>query len=340
MPSEETMCQETTRIEAKKIFGDIFNLSESRNNRDNPEKCLEWPEEIGNGFISMITLRPGIFLEIGNFRLREHITISFKQAHNSVSLVFSISGSIRRALDSEKGRYEYWSYTQGHSTIGYLPKHQQSIIKSSAGSRAYYVHITIDPLLLNSFMDGQYDQIPVALRNIVNGAAEQYFYQESLMNPSVNMAIHQIINCPYQSSLKRLFLEGKVLELISYSMAQSVSLGSVSGKNAELRPDDIERLVEARDILIHDLENPPSLLELARQVGTNKTTLNKGFRQLFGTSAFDYLRICRLERARELLDNKIMNVTEAAYSVGYSQHSSFTKAFKKHFGTNPKDHLH
>jgi AraC-like DNA-binding protein len=160
-----------------------------------------------------------------------------------------------------------------------------------------------------------------------------------MISPVVNKAIRQIISCPYRSSLKRLFLEGKVLELISYSLAQFESSADALQKDALLPSDDIERVLEARNILIRNLEDPPSLQTLARKVGTNKTTLSKGFRQLFGTSAFEYLRTRRLERARELLESKEMNVTEAAYSVGYAQHSSFTKAFKKHFGTNPTDHL-
>ncbi|WP_320043044.1 helix-turn-helix domain-containing protein [uncultured Desulfobacter sp.] len=42
---------------------------------------------------------------------------------------------------------------------------------------------------------------------------------------------------------------------------------------------------------------------------------------------------------RDLLENKKMNVTEAAFEVGYAHQQSFTKAFKNHFGTNPVDHI-
>jgi AraC-like DNA-binding protein len=147
------------------------------------------------------------------------------------------------------------------------------------------------------------------------------------------------MNCPYHSCLKRLYIESKALALISYSLAQLVPLAGNTRNNFALRADDKERILEARNILISNLGNPPSLLELARQVGTNKTTLNKGFRQLFGTSTFDYLRVYRLERAKALLETKRMNVTQAALDVGYSRQSCFTRAYKDHFGQNPKDHF-
>jgi AraC-like DNA-binding protein len=153
------------------------------------------------------------------------------------------------------------------------------------------------------------------------------------------MAIHQILDCPYQGSLRRLYLESKTLELITHNLAQLVVDKNGRNRPFTLQSCDIERVREVRDVLICNLENPPSLLELARMVGINKNKLNQGFRQTFGTSVFDYLRIRRLERARELLASKEKNVTEVAFEVGYAQQSNFTKAFKRHFGTNPTDHL-
>ena len=153
------------------------------------------------------------------------------------------------------------------------------------------------------------------------------------------MAIHQILDCPYRGSLRRLYLESKTLELITHNLAQLVVDKNGHDKTFILQSDDIERVREARNVLIYDLEKPPTLLELARRVGINKNKLNQGFRHIFGTSVFDYLRIRRLEQARQLLENREKNVTEAAFEVGYAQQRNFSRAFKKHFGTNPKDHL-
>ena len=331
---------QSTIINAEDLFGNYFNLSESQNIKDDFELYWEWPGEIGNGIMSLLHLRPGIYLEIGNYLLREDVAICFEQTHHSLSLSFSFSGNMKFIVNSDRGQHEYWGFKQGQSIMDYLSKGQQNTIKPSVGIRACNVNISIEPRLINTLMDDQYDQIPVGLQNIASGAENQHFYQASIMTPSVNTAIQQIISCPYRSSLKRLFLEGKALELISYCLAQlSVSMDATQ-KNKELCPAEVERILEARNILTRNLENPPSLIELARQVGTNKNKLNKGFRQIYGTSAFDYLRILRLEQAKELLDSKKMNVCEAALHVGYSQQSSFTRAFKNHFGTIPTDHLH
>ena len=91
----------------------------------------------------------------------------------------------------------------------------------------------------------------------------------------------------------------------------------------------------AKAILLTNLEHPPSLLELAQRVGLNDCKLKRGFRQLFGTTAFGYLYQQRMEKARDLLKVDTMNITEVTAVVGYTNPSAFGAAFKRMFGTTP-----
>lgn len=102
-----------------------------------------------------------------------------------------------------------------------------------------------------------------------------------------------------------------------------------------LRPADLDRLHQAQEILLHDLENPPSLTELAQQVGLNDYKLKSGFRQVFGTTVFGYLHQQRMQSARNLLISTDLNITEIANQVGYTSLSAFSTAFKKFFGISP-----
>lgn len=70
-------------------------------------------------------------------------------------------------------------------------------------------------------------------------------------------------------------------------------------------------------------------------VGTNELKLKQGFRALFGTTVFGYLRRHRMERARQLLLHREVSVTEAAGLVGYACPSRFAAAFRRQFGTRP-----
>jgi AraC-like DNA-binding protein len=136
-----------------------------------------------------------------------------------------------------------------------------------------------------------------------------------------------------------MYLESKAIELISHQLAQLAFTECRSKRSFPLCPDDIERIHDAKGILVRNMENPPSLLDLARQIGLNDTKLKRGFRYIFGTTVFGYLQLKRLERARSLLEERNMNISEVAVTVGYSSLSHFAKVFKQHFGTKPSSYL-
>jgi AraC-like DNA-binding protein len=98
----------------------------------------------------------------------------------------------------------------------------------------------------------------------------------------------------------------------------------------------VEKIARACEILRKEMSEPPGARELARRVGLNHNQLVQGFREMFDLGPFEYLRNIRLEKARDLIAGHECNVTEAAFSVGYSSLSHFTKSFREKFGINPK----
>lgn len=97
------------------------------------------------------------------------------------------------------------------------------------------------------------------MQDILNGTADQYVYQVSIIPAVANMIVDQIMNCPYQGSLRRLYFEGKALELITCGIAQYVVPEAVLKKNAIVRHGDIERVRYAREMVGRDFQNPPKL---------------------------------------------------------------------------------
>ncbi len=87
------------------------------------------------------------------------------------------------------------------------------------------------------------------------------------------------------------------------------------------------------------MDCPPNLAELARKIGVSRTKLHVDFCKVFGTTPFSYLREARLNKAKILLDEGGMNVSEAAFAVGYSNLSHFAKAFMQRFGIPPGKYL-
>ena len=330
------MEKRTAPLDAEGLLGNMSDPSQFQHQMDGFEQIWRWPQEIGNGFMYMIKLRPGLVLVIGNFLLIENIAIRCGYQNLPIVLCFDVSGSMCYSFNGEDGPNKAWEFNSGYSMMAYLPE-WQGVAEYQSGFSMRGVCIYIDPVLLNTFMEGQHDRIPSRLYHIVNGDNNYHFFRATITTPQTNITLRQIFDCPYRGPLKRLYLESKALELVTHCMAQIACVKTLDKKDAVLRSDDIERIREAKKILVNSLEDPPSLVELAMRVGINKNNLNRGFQQVFGTSVFSYLRIHRLELARDLLESKKMNVTEAALEVGYAQQSNFSKAFIKHFGIYPKD---
>ena len=87
------------------------------------------------------------------------------------------------------------------------------------------------------------------------------------------------------------------------------------------------------------LAEPPSLQELADQIGLSLKKLKEGFKQLYGDTVYGYLLEHKMEEARRMLNSQQYNVNEVGLKLGYSTSSHFIAAFKKKYGTTPKKYL-
>lgn len=151
--------------------------------------------------------------------------------------------------------------------------------------------------------------------------------------PSVLAMTHQLFSCPTHASLRQLYLGAKVSEITALCLHHSLSHRETS-LIGTLRQRDIDSLHMAKDILIQEIESPPSLDELAKRLGMNTRKLTQGFRQVFGNSIYGWLQEYRLETAFQLLSMNNANISTVAYQVGYTP-AHFSVAFRKRFGISP-----
>ena len=80
--------------------------------------------------------------------------------------------------------------------------------------------------------------------------------------------------------------------------------------------------------------------ELARQFTMSESSLLRQVKRLTGKTSIKYLQMIRLEKAKELLENKSdQSVEQVMKAVGYQSASSFARNFKQHFGLLPSEML-
>lgn len=160
-------------------------------------------------------------------------------------------------------------------------------------------------------------------------------FEKAMSLPLVSSA-HQVLACSRRGPARRLFMESKGLEILACQIEEFSQ--DASDKKIHLNREDIERLHYARTILEKEFADPPALMVLSRRAGINDFKLKRGFREVFGTTVFGFVRQLRMEKARLLLDTSDMTVAEIALAVGYNSLGHFAGAFKKSFGIVPREY--
>lgn len=152
------------------------------------------------------------------------------------------------------------------------------------------------------------------------------------MTPEMQAIVDQVFRIQYEGKAKMMFFRSQMTSLLAHFFGQ---LSMITEETIPLI--EREKLLQAKDILVENLETPPSLSELSKQIGLNTFKLKKNFKELFGVPVFKYLQNERLNTAHDLIRNQRLTIQEAAWQVGYDSLSSFSNAFSKKFGFRPSE---
>ena len=97
------------------------------------------------------------------------------------------------------------------------------------------------------------------------------------------------------------------------------------------------KLIQAIAEMEHYVEEALTREEIAARVGLSRRQLERLFRRYLNTSPARYYLRLRLERARLLLTQTTMPVTEIAFACGFTSASHFSKCYRDMFGRTPRD---
>jgi AraC family transcriptional regulator len=86
------------------------------------------------------------------------------------------------------------------------------------------------------------------------------------------------------------------------------------------------------------LAEPISLATLAQLAKLSPYHFSRAFKQSFGRPPHRYHTSRRIERAKALLAEPTQSVTEIGFTMGFSEASSFTAAFRRETGLTPSSY--
>jgi AraC-like DNA-binding protein len=297
--------------------------------KDKSDWMWNYPEELAEGTCRSIELRSGIELDINDCQFRDNLRIKLPEREHVLEYCFYLSGNYQ-SDDFSFASGQYALYGSGMAPFETFEFH--------SSERVIDINVHLNPETFLSFLGDSTGQLPCEFAHLIRGT-DLYYSTIGNITSGMQVVLQQILHCPYQGTTKRIYLESKVFELMSLLVEADVAEREGKKDIPKLKNDDVERIHYAKKVLSQRLDNPPSLMELARIAGLNDCTLKRGFRQCFGTTVFGYLHDYRLEKAQQMLMIGDMSIAEVASSVGFASRSYFATAFRKKYGVNPKQYL-
>ena len=91
----------------------------------------------------------------------------------------------------------------------------------------------------------------------------------------------------------------------------------------------------ARTLLERNYDAPITIEDLSREVAVSQYHLIRSFRDIYNQTPHQYLMGQRIARAKELLRNTDLSITEICVAVGYESLGSFSSLFRKVAGISP-----
>jgi AraC-like DNA-binding protein len=202
-----------------------------------------------------------------------------------------------------------------------------------AGERHQFITVEFSPEFLREHLRGEAVNLHPLVRSVVG--RESTLSQISApdrLGTALAQLVESLRHPPVFARAQAVWFQGKALELAAHLFFHLPGGELFCTRQQRAARERVERV---KVILQEKLNEPPSLDELGKLVGSSPFYLSRLFSQEVGMTIQQYLRQIRMERAAELLRTGKCNVTEAALEVGYSSLSHFSATFHQIFGCCP-----
>ncbi|WP_447761381.1 helix-turn-helix transcriptional regulator [Sphingopyxis panaciterrae] len=179
------------------------------------------------------------------------------------------------------------------------------------------------------------EQLPATIRAFLANELTHRVAKQLNCGPALLRCLEDLQNCSLTGRNRWLFIRSKAVEILCHTfgtLEEEDNIGLVQPSAF------IGRAVnKAKDLLREHYVAPPSLDDLAREVGLSRTGLCSNFSRLTGQTVFNFVSELRMQHALAMLNRHEVPITEIAYAVGYNYPSSFTVAIQRRFGASPRE---
>ena len=147
--------------------------------------------------------------------------------------------------------------------------------------------------------------------------------------------LHELLNNKNESLL---YYQNRIMRIVEIFFNWLRNDSAYSSLKSSVSRDDIHAAQVVESILTDDtVVIPPTIKELSRKVAMSDSKLKKIFKSVYGLPIYEYFQKHRMQKARLMLLSGNYSIKDVGYTLGYSNLSNFTLAFKKEFHKLPSE---
>lgn len=303
------------------------------------EEGLFLPKKYGEGRILGFNFSDGVGLLLFDCSFKQRCAITFDKSLLSPLLFsFSSTGTVKHISNNENNHY---TLNPLQSTISANQRDSSEAFIFQPKEKVVFSCIMINRQNFKQKIDAGMDEMPEKVKSVfLDRLTEKSFFYQTNYSIASSIHLQSVLNNDHVDLARSVYLEGITLELLSNQIKLfNNSVSTTTAKRTVLNDEDIEKILEAKAILLMNMRESPTIESLSKKVGVNQTKLKIGFKNIFDTPIKTWLRHKKLENAQLLLLKGQKSIKDISEIVGYQNQSHFAKQFKTRYGVLPKDYL-
>lgn len=296
------------------------------------EKPVPHMERAANCRLVKLALRDGVDTLLWSGNLARPMTMNVRDDWDRIHFSCALKGRCGFSMDGDAAGGSECILRQGLGCISYTPG---CTGRSSYADSFEYVTVSVRPDILSDWAP----DLDASLARMLDTARCCAMHRCSAEMRAAAGALSGVLRMmpagPERCAIpvpSAAWLLGQSLVMVGLAIEAHRDGDAPS---PSVSPADRRNLLRARDILLADLTQAPTIDALARECGLSAVKLKRGFRLLFNESVYGLFQRERMHEARRRLSEGHTPVTVVAADLGYANASHFAAAFQKQFGVPP-----
>jgi AraC-like DNA-binding protein len=191
------------------------------------------------------------------------------------------------------------------------------------------IAIDINPAMLHKLVNQMMQHKPILTPLTQSGAV-----QSATLDLAMEQVTHRLLTVLNDPLEAEVFGDDIVKELV-YRVLCGPQGNTLIG--LAMHDGHYARIARTLSTLHSDYASPITVEHLAEEVNMSVSSFHRAFKQVTFESPLQYLKKVRLAKAKELITTSGSKANEAAFKVGYTSASQFSREFKRHFNKTPSE---